>query len=93
MNRPPVIGEPGYSHSHYHRDDVPQCGLATPAGACLWPKEPGMPWCNHHTSAFLDRMHAGGYSLDQARAYFTGQKWDAIAIECVCARYERVLQK
>lgn len=89
--RPAVIREPGYSHSHYHREDAPQCGLATPAGACLWPKEPGLPWCNPHTAAFLDRMKAGGYSLEQARAYFGTLGWDAVAVECACVRYESVL--
>jgi hypothetical protein len=91
LKRPPIVGEPEYSHAHYWRHDTMQCGLATPAGACQWPQEPGMPWCNAHLSTFIEQMRNSGYTPAHAEAFFKRQGWDAIAVETVLARYERVL--
>jgi hypothetical protein len=90
VTRPAIIGEKGYSHAHYWGDG-PQCGLATPTGACMWPKEPGVPWCNSHLVSFLKRMQASGYPLDAARAYLGTLTWPAEAVEVAAARYAEML--
>lgn len=91
VQRPPILGEPGYSHAHYWRHDAPKCGLPTNVGACQWPQEPGMPWCNSHLGSYLVRMKEGGYTMENCRAYFAGLGWNEVALATVCARYERLL--
>ena len=48
------------SYKHVHDASEPRCGLPTPAGDCLWSREPGLPYCNGHVSAFFARLAARG---------------------------------
>lgn len=89
----PSDGPKRYSHTHFWREDAPRCGLmcmrGTQAiGECLWPREPGLPWCNPHIEGFLSKMRAQGYQSENVRAYFASLAWDAVAIETAVARFE-----
>ena len=56
-----IPGDDGYSHAHYWRHESPRCGLHTPSGTCAHPCEPGTPWCNPHTVAWLTAARRSGY--------------------------------
>lgn len=92
-NRQPVMGEAGYSYSHYWNQSAPKCGLKTPGGACLWPKEPGLCWCGAHSWEFLKRLHKASYGPEQAQAYFASLGWDALLIDGMMTLYSRLLAR
>lgn len=95
-----VLGEAGYSQSHYWLNKYDECGLAVTdevgrplsLGPCRWPKEPGLPWCNRHILQFLTMLQTSNYTVQQARDYFGSQPGiTAEHVETIGRRYELFL--
>lgn len=92
-----IYGEPGYSHAHYWTQpredgepDTSRCGLATMGGACRWPKEPGLPWCNSHTHRFLMSAKEQGYATTAQIEWLAQQQGlDAQGTDVLARRWAR----
>jgi hypothetical protein len=75
------------THAHYHRPGAPDCNVATPAGSCLWPREPGLPECNAHLCRTFDRLHAMGATPAHVRALRFPPEVSADAMAEAFAKY------